>query len=793
MLETYLRAELVNRRKEILMITRQFTRDELQMAFALAFVLHPSEEVAFEVLIRAADLMDALEQNEARRDRSEEHYKSEIPPEALLQFAVYCASFEWEMDQESPLPKKFPKYRPTRADLIVRYVKHLVWNNLLKANFSSLGIGLGCSLYDYRPKQIADLLELPDELSIRRVKGGINKQLMKRFRYGEVLTPSGNAIRKTLASDEDRELVQQALKAFTPWNTTHIPLAPKQSLLEKLFDENSDLTDWDRKHALLDPECGGLAGLIVQHNKFYARYRGEGLGDPNLRLFVPEFEDFPGPPVDRFKAPELTDREITLFNKRYKSRGARAGDLNSLLSELFECEVDESVIKVFEDWASPTNESPPAVLSQDNDAEGEKIPFVELRGGAVMEGMRILVIGASPFSHCIWPLVDEGHTMPFVSQVRPEFYHFFEESDWQCYYEDLFRNRIDLRIDYECVLNSCWSGSVCSITGGNLPVPIDSPTAWDFRKRSISDDLTQTLTPQSKIIDASRWRYDIFPNEPVWWGGCAVSLFDTRWEGSHWFSIRPLARFSSQREINHELDRLSYGLVISGRYQEDIPQSLTSFVRRTRGQLARMTFHWMEQEHCQDLKPFRPEQGLLVSDWYDRANARQTREWRYDIFPNEPVWWGGCPVSLFDTLWEGSWFSIRPLPRFSSQREINYELDRLSYGVVISGRYQEDIPQSLTSFVRRTRGQLARMTFHWMEQEHCQDLKPFRPEQGLLVSDWYDSANVRPTLDRLKSFLLAPNETDDRKARTDPWLDSSSPLWGMNSWRIGRIEKPTPT
>jgi hypothetical protein len=198
------------------------------------------------------------------------------------------------------------------------------------------------------------------------------------------------------------------------------------------------------------------------------------------------------------------------------------------------------------------------------------------------------------------------------------------------------------------------------IADGAHSVPIDRPTVWDFVKRSISDDLTQPPTRQSKTINASKWRYDIFRKEQVRWG---------------------------------------------------------------------------------------------VSPW-----------------------------SLFDIFEEvRGWFSIRSLPGFSSQREIKYELAGPSYRLVISGRYQEDIPQSLITFVRRTRGQLAITPFPWMEQEQRKDLKPFRPDRGLLVSDWYDGANAGRTLDRLKSFPPTPEDTDEKKAQTDPWLDSSSPLWGMNS------------
>src|SRR5262249_34656560 len=125
----------------------------------------------------------------------------------------------------------------------------------------------------------------------------------------------------------------------------------------KMFAENSKLTNWDRKHLLLDPECGGLELLINEHNRlFQGALR---LADPKLKLFVPDFDDMPTPPVDRFKAPRLTDGEIMLLNERHKRIGPRTYDLNDLLSDLYEFGVDESIIEVLDDSASSTTESPP--------------------------------------------------------------------------------------------------------------------------------------------------------------------------------------------------------------------------------------------------------------------------------------------------------------------------------------------------------------------------------------------------------------------------------------------------
>ena len=550
------------------MITRQFTRDELQQAFALAFVLHPSPEVALRVLIKAIKLTVHLEQTEARRERSLEHYKSPFPPEALLQFAVFGASLLWEVDQESPLPKKEPRYKPTREDLVVRYLKHLVCNNLVKAHFSSLGIALGCVLFDYKPKQIADLLGLSDELSIHRIKRNTRKQLMKRFKYADVLTPEGDAIRTKLACDHDRELVQDALKAFAPWNTTHIPLAPGESLLEKLIEE-SNLTDWDFKHALLDSECGGLDQLIIQHNNLYARY-GEDLEDPNLLLFVPDFKDSPTPPVDRFKAPRLTDNEIFFINKL---SGSRVNDAEGLLSDFYEYGVDESLIKLFDDWTSSINESPPLrVFLAGNYAPCGPLDtrrLIEEEGDA-MEKIRILILGSNPKVESYLRAEMELLRKPVHNEMllsvfyNPDPY-LVETIDLYLNYKDMLEDNIDLLATHRClrVLGGRYRGFKCSVPGGDLWLPNYSTTVWGRYGPFISEDLTQ---PQM-----SR---------------CSIANID-------WVDERePIRR------------------IVNGC-----------------GYFAVTMFHSMEQEQLKDLKPYVPDPRLLVSDWYDSASAQRIQEW----------------------------------------------------------------------------------------------------------------------------------------------------------------------
>jgi len=607
------------------MMVRKFTRDEWQLGFALAFMLHPSADVALHVLIDASWIATLLEQTEARRQRSAAHYKSPIPRAALLQFAVFCASLRWERDQESPLPKMQPKYKPTRDDLVVRYLKHLVFNNLLKEKFSYLAIALGCLHYDYKPKQITDFLGLFDEPKIRHIKSRIKKQLMKRFVYADVLTPKGNAIRTKPASDHERELLKNALKLFTPWNTTHITVKQGELLLSKMFADNSKLTNWDRKHLLLDPVCGGLERLINEHNELFGK--GLRLPDPKLKLFVPDFDDTPTPPVDRFKAPRLTDGEITLLNERHKRPGPRAYNVNDLLSDLYECGVDESLIELLDDSASSTTESPPfRVLSHDSYGKGNNIRILFLAaGGGAMEKRAIETTGAYSINdnqrRIEWELgtrVEDELVRALGAAVQAHL-RLVGRIYWSKY-KNASCDDIDVRITFESLLWHILGGEikgregvlswlpgivVYSISRSHYSVTKHTPTGWDFIKRSISEDLIRHGTIR-------------YPFTNIYWVDDHKSIPKVR-------NLLELWTFRKSRERGDSYEVHELHDVNRGCHQQT--QSPIRLMPLADGRLVVIAFHWMEQEQeqeqCIDLKPFVPKKELLVSDWYDGASARR--------------------------------------------------------------------------------------------------------------------------------------------------------------------------
>ncbi len=781
------------------MIVRKFTRDEWQLAFALAFMLHPSADVALQVVIDASWIATLLEQNEARRQRSEGHYKSPIPRAALLQFAVFYASLRWERDQESPLPKMEPKYKPTRDDLVVRYLKHLVFNNLLKAKFSYLAIALGCLLYDYKPKQITDFLGLFDEPKIRHIKSRIKKQLMKRFVFADVLTPKGNALRTKPASNHDRELVQNALKLFTPWNTAHITVKAGELLLAKMFAEESKLTNWDRKHLLLDPVCGGLEELINEHNQLFgAALR---LADPKLRLFVPDFDDTPTPPVDRFKAPRLTDGEITLLNERRKRPGPRTYDVNDLLSNLYECGVDESLIEVLDDSASSTTESPPLrVLSQGSYAKGTRIrkQIVEEEDDAM--GSMIVVVGhggtGANVLSALSKVLLEGPKPNFVSLMEPDPY---PDGYINCgpYTGDIRLYPINGQIPPECLpyLSGLAKDVVCSLTGSDVFVEKYDLTGWNFIERSISDDLIRHGTIRYPFTNVWEWRRYLIPGVPMDQDFFGWSCFDclTVWNFMERSISRDLIRgtirypFTNDWEWRHYLIP-AVGLNFFGWSWFDCPT----------------VWDFIERSISDDLIRHGTIRYPFTNVW----------EWRHYLIPGVPMDQDFFGWSWFDdhkhepSLIESSWIRL-----FCDDRERSngYKVLDVCHGPAVSRHAEplrspvylkanetmgfspslnfEDNPlgtQSPFRLTPPTDGYLAVIARDLVEDERHRDLKPYEPKKELLVSDWHDGASAR----RLQDGYLLPysfrrrnatpvKKTDARHGKADPRGESSFPIWGI--------------
>ncbi len=290
---------------------KTFTDENLERAYQLAFFLFPNVNMALSLTITACELVSAIQRSQNRRARSKNHYGAKIPNEALLQYAVLLASEIVEMDEEKFRALVGSEYQLTRDDQVVRYIKYLIWRTS-RMRSCYVAIGLGCLLYRYNPMSFFHLsFGCIDSKNIRRVKGRIVQWLKERFEHTGIIKEGGGDVKVTPADSVDYELVRQALRMFTPWGENYSELAPKETLLETLFDEESDLPDWIRTWAFIDPDHAGIESLIREYNKLFP---AKPLADPCHMLWIPAFEVQPSDdPTKRMKAPSLSEREKFLL------------------------------------------------------------------------------------------------------------------------------------------------------------------------------------------------------------------------------------------------------------------------------------------------------------------------------------------------------------------------------------------------------------------------------------------------------------------------------------------------
>lgn len=316
--------------------------DDLQKAFRLISYLHPNRAVALCVLMDACDHISVIRKLQERRSGSSNSFKVKVPESSLLQLAVYLASELWERDQESKHPRKQPVYRPTREDLLTRYVKTLVWKSMDRPSRYA-AVGLGCLLYTYQPHEVSSLAEeLFDSDNIRRVKGWMVEQIKSRFQGANSLTGGNGHVELDAPSNRQRALIQMSLSEFAPWCSScdaATTWSTSISLLETYFDKDSNKSEWERVHVLFDPACGGLARLVHEYNSTYSRGNNMRLDDPDNKLGSPRFgDDFQDPtgdggeppdPEDRFNPTPLTPDEMAYIKHSFERNQRRRKNYRS--------------------------------------------------------------------------------------------------------------------------------------------------------------------------------------------------------------------------------------------------------------------------------------------------------------------------------------------------------------------------------------------------------------------------------------------------------------------------------
>lgn len=246
--------------------TRYGLNDAVYQAFLQAYCLHPNLYVARRVVLEAVPLINQRGQRYRQRPQAAMPYLMTYPSQALsqastlwelFQTSIFDVSEKWEIDQESPQPKLEPEYRPTAPVMLTRFVKHLVFITMERADSYPMAVAIGSCLFTCSPSDaclIADLNDPTRLHNIGKVKQQRVNQITKRFRhiFGARSLP-------TKAPDAgERAVISEAMGACTPWGTACFQEPP--DIIEQLLSVPSER---QRMHAFLCT-CAGFSKLLLQ-------------------------------------------------------------------------------------------------------------------------------------------------------------------------------------------------------------------------------------------------------------------------------------------------------------------------------------------------------------------------------------------------------------------------------------------------------------------------------------------------------------------------------------------------
>lgn len=331
-------------------------QDYFDLAFALAYWIHVNKEVAFFVAEDALDEIPSMLGNQEKNrksfaglsgfwkggERTRPIRKTiKLNERQMLQWLVYKHSESWERQTESGSGL----YLPTEEDLIVRYLKYLVFTTLRYGSFYvTLAVGQLLHQFDRRETRLFyDILTQSDSARMKDM-GYIGKQrlellgkIQQRFDHliQIIKTPGGDKqfVMRPLTQWVIK-LVDECRRRFTPWDTACV--------VESGFDvtdipgfyfsgasSDDDLIEMGRIHTVLDPEC--FIRFVEGLSKYVRTLPGDNqdqscnYDSPHERLAVPQFPDFLGGPSrgDRFQAPTLTKEDYVRLQRTLEARARR--------------------------------------------------------------------------------------------------------------------------------------------------------------------------------------------------------------------------------------------------------------------------------------------------------------------------------------------------------------------------------------------------------------------------------------------------------------------------------------
>lgn len=397
--------------------------DPVYQVFLQAYCLHPDPYVARRVILEAVPylLTTELRRHSQRLEAGSAYHTVYTQQELaqastlweLLQISIFKVSDAWEKDQEGPRQRE-PEYQPTVDVMVTRFIKHLTWITMVRADTYPMAVAFGSCLFTYPPRDICALvcLDTAERLhNISRMRKQIERRLTQRF------APPGQNLATEVPDDDQCAVVRDALEVFTPWHTNH--LQPIQGLVLNTLTET--IPEHQRRHAIMCPQCAGVRTLVEEWNTYHVH---QPLPPPTKeQMRVPTFATLPSSgqrdpdPFDpKVDDAFLNDLRISIVDALYASSQRRCAPLFRCVrvcvdgeeqgrcagapqtSQLVRIPLDATCVEVF-----------------GQDAEGE-VPLAvfylpDLDESATPQPMYHVTESGATFAFTVWPVQDAGGTV----------------------------------------------------------------------------------------------------------------------------------------------------------------------------------------------------------------------------------------------------------------------------------------------------------------------------------------------------------------------------------------------
>jgi hypothetical protein len=323
----------------------------LNKAYRLAYFLHQDKGMAIRIVAAAT-----LKLNVAMAAQSKRLYyvpvgrvsfgelrrtdafrnKALFSDLHLLQRLIYGESEPYERQKEQaaqpgPAGVRADGDPANEDDLLVYFIKHLV-RITTKRNAFYVTLGVSRLLHSYSTLETMEIYNavigeperVKDDYYYRSRKAVLMQEMYQRF--GQLIRAcrqrrGEERFETQEGSSEQRSLVRECLRLFTPWDTTcPVPrdFDPFRSVIARLTSNNGDdenKIEVNRIHAVLHPDCFG--NLVAAF----------GYSSPEERMELPRFfadqTDDQSPPKPRRAPAELSTEELAEINNMLAEQSGR--------------------------------------------------------------------------------------------------------------------------------------------------------------------------------------------------------------------------------------------------------------------------------------------------------------------------------------------------------------------------------------------------------------------------------------------------------------------------------------